>query len=188
MLYDLTSLLHTLPMKYLLIITITLLSCSACKDKKPEPELPPITQTGENTFGCYIDGVPYAIFDGTPGGFDGTWTKFYDHDAYGALNFSIQRETPRWWLYLAIKNPDYKTGTFISNGDHLFISSFFDYKEGGSLPSPTNLYETTDEHYLTVVITKAIKDKQYAGTFSGEMISEAGKVVHITDGRFDIKK
>lgn len=47
-------------MKYLLFCLMPLyLFCAiACKKKDSHPELPPITQTGANTFGCLINGVP----------------------------------------------------------------------------------------------------------------------------------
>ena len=49
-----------------------LVSCSNKSDYQPfVPSLPPITQTGANTFGCYIDGVLLTPRDGT-GGLYGT--------------------------------------------------------------------------------------------------------------------
>ncbi|MCF8239085.1 MAG: hypothetical protein K9I85_13065, partial [Saprospiraceae bacterium] len=48
-------------MKYFTTLLIALLSlASSCqKDNiEPKPDLPPATMTGENTFGCYINGEP----------------------------------------------------------------------------------------------------------------------------------
>jgi hypothetical protein len=53
------------------IITVLLLSLlTSCSEdsNNPEAQLPPITQTGENTFGCLIDGKLLIPRDGT-----GTW-------------------------------------------------------------------------------------------------------------------
>ncbi|TAG01448.1 MAG: hypothetical protein EAZ44_08460 [Cytophagia bacterium] len=39
---------------------ILLLTIASCKKKQdPEPDLPPETQSGANTFGCYLNGVPW---------------------------------------------------------------------------------------------------------------------------------
>ncbi|MCF8239088.1 MAG: hypothetical protein K9I85_13080 [Saprospiraceae bacterium] len=50
-------------MKYLTILLIAMLYlASSCqKDNiEPKPDLPPATMTGGNTFGCYINGVPWV--------------------------------------------------------------------------------------------------------------------------------
>ena len=44
-----------------------LLSCkkeSFTQNEPEEPDLPPLTHTGANTFGCYIDGVPFVANKG----------------------------------------------------------------------------------------------------------------------------
>src|SRR5690554_7337619 len=46
------------------LITIILMACSPTKDEFV-PTLPPITQTGENTFGCYANGVLITPRDGS---------------------------------------------------------------------------------------------------------------------------
>src|SRR5690554_3711890 len=46
-------------------IFIGLSGCSTEGDDKFVPTLPPITQTGENTFGCYVDGKLLIPRDGT---------------------------------------------------------------------------------------------------------------------------
>lgn len=47
------------------LLFIPLLSLSDCEDdpapKDPIDQLPPETQTGANTFGCLINGVPMSI-------------------------------------------------------------------------------------------------------------------------------
>jgi|SRR5690625_3639723 len=145
-----------------------------CKKKEQQPDLPPITSTGENTFGCYIDGEPYAIFEGTPNPWKQTWTKFDDHANDGMLYILVSHEDPRWTFDIKIKNNNKIIGAFESK-NYPFKSRFFDY-------------QTNQDHFLTFKITKAIPNQHYAGTFSGEMINGDGKVIQITDGRFDIKK
>src|SRR5690554_1289561 len=157
-----------------------------CKKKEKEPDLPPITSTGENTFGCYIDGEPYAIFEGTPNPWKLTWTKVTNFSTDSMLYIQISNEDPRWGFDIAIKNFG-ELGAFDSK-NFPFQSAFTDYKNGGTMPTYSNHYETKQDYFLTFKITKAIPYRHYAGTFSGEMINGDGKVIQITDGRFDIKK
>lgn len=65
-------------MKHLLSITLlfclaTFLTASSCKKNKLSEldKLPPITQTGANTFGCLINGKAYL-----PGGWDGNHSNY----------------------------------------------------------------------------------------------------------------
>jgi len=155
------------------LLVLCSLTFSNCKKKKPQPDLPPITTTGENTFGCYIDGEPYAIFEGTPNPWKQTWTKFNDDFNNGMLYIYVSHEDPRWRFDITIQSFS-QLGSFESK-NFPFQSRFSGYK-------------TNQDHFLTFKITKAIINRHYAGTFSGEMINGDGKVIQITDGRFDIKK
>jgi len=101
------------------------------------------------------------------------------------LFINTSYESPRWSFNLTIKNY-FQKGTFHSKG-FPYDSVFTDYKDGGTMPTPSNLYNTNEEHYLIFEIIIA-QNKQYSGTFSGEMVNEEGKVIKITEGRFDIKK
>jgi hypothetical protein len=57
-------------MKNLTILLLVMLTAACSNDSNSNPEslLPPITQTGANTFGCLIDGKLFIPRDGT-----GTW-------------------------------------------------------------------------------------------------------------------
>src|SRR5690625_539629 len=155
------------------LLVLCSLTFSNCKKKEQQPDLPPITSTGENTFGCYIDGEPYAIFEGTPNPWKLTWTKFTDGYSDSMLFIEMSHEDPRWLFHITIKNFG-ELGSFDSK-NFPFQSRF-------------SGYQTKQDHFLTVEIIKAIPYRHYAGTFSGEMINGDGKVIQITDGRFDIKK
>ena len=49
------------PLSHLLILALTffIFSASSCHKDDPEPDLVPITTTGANTMGFYVDGVPH---------------------------------------------------------------------------------------------------------------------------------
>jgi Family of unknown function (DUF6252) len=58
-----------------LVLLLALVACKRDKDEpNPDPDLPPATQIGANTFGCYINGQPW-----TPKGRVGLGTNFYMH-------------------------------------------------------------------------------------------------------------
>ena len=50
---------NTLSQLLLLILTTFIISASSCHKDDPEPDLVPITTTGANTMGFYVDGVPH---------------------------------------------------------------------------------------------------------------------------------
>ncbi len=50
---------NTLSQLLLLILTTFIISASSCHKEDPGPDLVPITTTGANTMGFYIDGVAY---------------------------------------------------------------------------------------------------------------------------------
>ena len=51
----------------LIVFTFLLLIASSCKKESNKDKLPPATQTGENTFGCLVNGKVFV-----PKGYDGT--------------------------------------------------------------------------------------------------------------------
>ena len=105
----------------LLFITTLILSCSDDDNLEPtviETELPPITQTGENTFGCLINGNVFVPKDktgfttpggGTPKGIEVTTGSFlptYEFFSIDAENYKgtyiyiyTKRNTKRNRLY-----------------------------------------------------------------------------------------
>ncbi len=67
-------------MKYLIMAScLTILIAASCKKNKPQKteleKLPPITQTGANTFGCLLNGKAY-----TPGGPGIGWVLKVQYD------------------------------------------------------------------------------------------------------------
>ena len=68
-----------------LAFTFFIISASSCHKEDPESDLVPITTTGANTMGFYVDRVPYnkkGIYSfGNPDGV--SWGKYAD----GKINF-----------------------------------------------------------------------------------------------------
>ena len=172
------------PLLYLVVLVLAffIIPASSCHKEEPEPDLVPITTTGANTMGFYIDGVPYnkkgAKNFGNPGGV--AWWKYNDNkielaggggDPYGYIRFSFFKQ-PNSKNYLLNKLSS-------STGSGEFID---DAPLGG------NEYYTNDTVTGTLDILR-LDDNIISGTFDVQLQDpETGKIIHLTDGRFDIKR
>ena len=77
----------------LLLFALTLFSC---EKNDPEEQLPPITQTGTNTFGAIVDGrafTPADSFSTTPG-----TPKFKGLQVYVGNNFKTSNGEDKWTI------------------------------------------------------------------------------------------
>ncbi len=161
---------------------ITLTSSSCGKDEL-EPDLVPITMTGENTMGFYVDGVPFNK-NGPYGGFSpkgvsggmGIGNVLRIFGAGGEPNNSIT-------IYLPIDsiNPlkEYDLNKSIY---HFHQVIFID-----NAPLGGNQYKTDSSDTGKFKLLR-LDSKIASGTFYFDAVNpESGKVIQITDGRFDIK-
>jgi len=148
-----------------LVLAFFIISASSCHKEDPIPDLVPITTTGANTMGFYVDGVPVNI-KGKHGGLSSVGVKG------GIINGEI--------IYLlgsAENSNPYKL-----NNDkwHYDEVSVIDHSDLGG-----NTYKT-DSIYCGFLKLLKLDSKIISGTFFFDAIdSETGKVIHITDGRFD---
>ena len=170
----------------LLTITVTLSCCNKNDDDQPiNPidQLPPATQTGEQTFGCLINGeafVPPSFGSNSPSAFyqfvDGAYTlgisaskgggNELESILLGALDVSNIVEAN----YL-LKSE--QSGNFLGK-----------YLIGGGIISNS---VTTDEIPGELVITKFDSENFIiSGTFEFTVLDNDGQEIHITDGRFDM--
>ena len=188
----------TLLMSLRICLCVTLLAFASCKSCKKElttedlvAQLPPATQTGANTFGCLIDGVPYV-----PNGLTG-WSGTYPAirggylsnngtfptrnnvriltKSMGGLDFNIwlaEVNTPKAYPLRYNSNNGYAL-VYVPQKNDTPIFTVFTY---GSTSGQVN-------------VTKAdTVNKIVAGTFEFEATHiETGKTIKITNGRFDLK-
>ena len=183
------------------LLLITLTSCNKDDDKDFTPTLPPITQTGANTFGCYIDGKLLVPRDG-----GGTFNlashgvKYYVSGNYPIdykSSLTIHDYTGNaGFLQLNIEN--------VQNGIGDFSIEESNCQEwvGGSPPPTINLMcrrkdETTQEikYYCSIENTGILNITKYdvstgilSATFSCSAINQddSNDIIEITEGRFDI--
>ncbi len=186
--------------KMLIVCFILCVSCSKSDDGQ-NFSLPPITQTGENTFGCYIDGRLLIPRNGT-----GTWMgpdPGMTYSGYGTF--------PNY-VYNEIHVHDFKSG----NGGmiNIHIISLHENSEGNYIINESNCQNGIDanvninlycrlwnekdqkfdwycsiENGGTLTITRYDFDKGIvSGTFSCVAINRnnLNDTIEITKGRFDI--
>jgi hypothetical protein len=187
-------------MKYNLCFTVLILAIglffttSSCKkDKKVEDtteQLPPETQTGAYTFGCKVDG---EIFTATGrGGLLADQKVNYSYFSSDST-FDITAngtKAKKFNIHLVFKCFTINTPCLLKSPP--FEATFYD-ESNGTIPGNSNSYSTNANNNGSVTI-KYFNGTFYpgnfgtivAGIFEFRAINANGKLIHITDGRFDI--
>jgi len=173
-------------------ILLPLLTClfifAQCKkDKNAAGSLPPATQTGENTFGCLINGEVFV-----PKGYDGTGRPNphvqYDYDLNGQPYLAISAN---------LFNSNNSLGEVLISFRNLTQPGFyqhpttFNFSVGWPIEigsCSTVIFDTTIQKHGGGTITKLdISNRIISGTFDFKYKTLQCDTVFITDGRFDIK-
>lgn len=179
------------------MLLISLTSCKTYGDDEFIPSLPPITTTGENTFGCYIDGNLLTPRNGT--GYQGA-----SDDGMSWWSDSQERD-------LTIR--DYKSGTggmlnfhfddiaLHGEGEFTINESLCDYYLSNNnnnisitcswwdANTQANRWYCSMENSGTVTILKYDPvNTILSGTFSCSMQEKTNPdhIIEITEGRFDL--
>ena len=192
-------------MKYtllILLITSTLISCSNNDPIEPfTPTLPPITQTGANTFGCYIGGNLLTPRDGsgsiygTPKGVKIIAGGIPPQITYTEIFVDDRKSDKGGLIRIHFENlNDVGVGQYIINESNC----------QGNIDSPINtniycrVYDNTAQIYKwycsienagTITITK-YENGIVSGTFSCIVQSQdnSNEQIEITEGRFDFNR
>ena len=184
-------------LKLLLCISIaTTLLAASCKKPKPGAalteleKLPPITQTGANTFGCLVDGKAW-LPNGSKPQTGGPNIQVYIDPTFQGGRFSItghQYNIPD--SYIAIGSANCTSGGIFNFSNSATVGSY--YKTIlGSLPCQLS---STDAGTFKIGFLNITKYDLTAGIFSGTFEFKlfnpqilCSDTVRITDGRFDVK-
>lgn len=178
------------------LFIITLVSCNSNdNDDEFKPTLPPITQTGENTFGCYIDGELLIPRDGT-----GTYTG----PDRGMKLFTLS-DNDENNIYKEIKARDFKGDSHgiliihFSNIDNYSVDEFIinesNCEDGLNANNNTNItlrwygkWYCSINNGGSLNITKLDNSGNYSGTFNCTVKNRdnSNDIIEITQGRFDI--
>ena len=171
----------------LLTVALTLSCCNKDEDptKKPIDLLPPATQTGEQTFGCLINGeafVPPTFGNNAPSAF----YQFVDGNYFLGISASIN-SSPLKSIGVssdAISIQEDMSYQFTNeNGDN--AAFFARYLLGGGIYAE---YTTNTIYNGSITITKFDVNKFIISgifNFKAEEINN-GETVQITEGRFDL--
>ncbi len=185
-------------MKILLVITYGLiLLFQSCAKKPISPKvLPSITQKGLNTFGCLVDGGVIINEGGDNIGQRGNFSMHYYKDSVYHFRFDIFD----YYSYLPLNDEIHFTRIgFASNGIQLhtkdkiklanffFLDSKLDSLYGYATFSVGDNYITKPPISGEVNISSVDTIHHIiAGTFNFQAIGTySGKVISVTDGRFD---
>ena len=181
---------RTYSLIFILSLSILLFTSLKCrKDKNEAPDtLPPITQTGANTFGCKVDGkiwVPYAKcgFGNNPcGELIVDIFKISQNQVPVGINIGPGKFENNLLSYFTISSPTnigiYGIGDKIDSVEIKYIKpgsiEYFEIPGTG----PANYF----------VITKLdTVNKIISGLFEATLYRSFTDSVKITDGRFDLK-
>lgn len=165
------------------------LMASACRKAPPDPEpdLPPETQTGEGTIGCYINGKPWV-----PQPFLSIGTDPFLEVNYGGVNPGL--------LYLGArinKNPNSSSLTIFvkpwaKKGDNeIWYNKLSDYAfinyDTAAFKNPCNGFriDTLKTKRLTITKLDTVGVGIISGTFEFTAFNVCGDTLRFTKGRFD---
>lgn len=183
------------------LILFLLFSCSINDDPGDDQlVLPPITQTGENTFGCYINGKLLVPRDGT-GTYLGadkgaSFLGGYPDGAYNELDIRDYKSERTANILIHIQDlRQIGEGDYIideSNGMNSIDGLDHNYIHCRVFDEATNRYQ----YYRSFGNSGVIKITRYdlpnrivSGTFSCTVMNsgDSNDIIEITEGRFDFK-
>ena len=180
----------------ILSLFIFCLATMACDKDKHGPDLPPITTTGANTFGCRINGkvwVPSKRPKGDLPQIEGGIVTRYDSigpekNWYDLLIFAYREDLTGFQIFLRRINSigqyqlfftpsEFPSCVDCSNSYGYYYTSVSDYKSLPIVESSVNLTQ-----YDTI-------NKIFSGNFSFVALNKnGGDSIFVTDGRFDINQ
>ena len=143
------------------------------KDKNPEPQLPPETQTGANTFGCRVTGQVWTYKPSTNPGHIGL-----DADYSGGGMYVLAKRGDT-----AIKI-DFSSGGITQLGEYMLYT---DSSEIYYAVNPVPYYTDSVTNGILTMTRIDTVNSILSGRFYFTGISYLGDTVRITDGRFDVK-
>jgi len=193
--FILVVLLKTLCMKKLLLIfLVSILLASSCKkNKSPEEQLPPETQTGAGTFGCLINGNVFLPKGDPLGGPISSASYQYLNTSYSkGYFFSVSAKNTSTDFVKGISiNTDSLT---IQQGQTIVLEK---YGKKGAAGAQFSIigndfifheYLTTTSEIGELKITKLDSiNRIVSGTFWYDAINSSGEKVQVREGRFDMK-
>ncbi len=163
----------------------------SCKKKSENPidDLPPVTTTGANTFGCLVNGELFIpkVKSGPLGALRANY-DVYNSRPFLSISARNNQNPGSNDILLFINASSIKQGDNYSltkrNQDNEKSYAVYNYR--GPKESYGTDYNTNDQVTGNIKITYFDKGV-VSGTFWFNAVSDAGEKVEIREGRFDIK-
>lgn len=179
----------------LLLAALFTFGCKKTDELDCPPDLPCATQSGENTFGCYINGVPW-VAEIAPYVLDPTLHTIeaeYDESDYGSENGSFlslkgrrTNDSTSGFMYLNLR-PVAGIG-YISHYEALtFDIGAYIINTNNGQPTGTLAFELDTLFSYNISITHINTEKNTISgmfSFTGTSLTDT---IRVTDGRFDVK-
>ena len=166
----------------ILITTFTLCSCDKDNDKPTNPvsQLPPATQTGENTFGCLINGEPFVVSNTS------NQTAIYQD---GGLLIGGQKNINNNLTQVSMFISETNIGAIIAENNSYVLNSNTVPKGEYYIENQNCFYFTSSNYSGSITITKLDNiNFIVSGTFEFKSISDNCEgIIDITNGRFDLQ-
>ena len=166
----------------ILITTFTLCSCDKDNDKPTNPvsQLPPATQTGENTFGCLINGEPFVVSNTS------NQTAIYQD---GGLLIGGQKNINNNLTQVSMFISEANIGAIIAENNIYVLNSNSVPKGEYYIENQNCFYFTSSNYSGSITITKLDNiNFIVSGTFEFKSISDNCEgIIDITNGRFDLQ-
>jgi hypothetical protein len=174
---------------------------TSCGKKNPTPpaptkdkyDLPLPTQTGANTLGCLIDGVPFVV-EGEYNWFTGNGLESSFSITDSVFIIRAKLNNPRTNLMICSKVHNSIIGKHTAN-KYLISSYSYLSSNGASIPGQNGFFTANDTLPASITITNSdiimpvttLKDNFISGTFDLTLTKSDGTLMRITEGRFDYK-
>nr|WP_321412286.1 DUF6252 family protein [uncultured Allomuricauda sp.] len=169
-----------------LLITLCLLAVNACSNNDDKPvnpvdSLPPITQTGEDTFACLINGKPFFS------SYKRRASYTYTEDGY-TFSISGSRYDDEGIKTVSLVGLD--ISNLIEEKNYLLESEMSGnfYGRYAIYNSGITAYSSSHDTPGVLNITKIDLDEGFvSGTFEFIANDGEGNILSFTDGRFDLE-
>jgi hypothetical protein len=181
-------------MKFCLIAGWICLVFSCIKSGSTSVSFPAATQSGKNTFGCYIDGVPFIPYSTLYGNVIPVTASYY-------YDSSAVNQTPAGFFSVEgidVLAPQKMNGGIFIQRVGLFAPGQYRISApspcadpyqcdgGGYENSPTDDFYSIDSGTLNITRLDTL-NKIISGTFNFSVRDSAGNTRQITGGVFDVK-
>lgn len=167
---------------FLAFLLFCLDGCFLFPDSSTKETLPPATQTGANTFGCYVNGKVWLPKGNVgPSNLDSSYDPTFDSGTFDIATYRILSEQNQQYIYIFMTNLN-KAGSY--KLDNIKVgSATFDYSTQCNYDRDSLVYRNGFLEITKFDLSKGI----ISGTFEFTLHKQNCDTLKITQGRFDMK-